>query len=347
MTKNFLTIEDWRRLYGLAAQVKDMQPWEWMEESDIFGVQDPESDEIGFVSVMGMAGEHYAIAVYRGPTGLYGFWDLQRLNPTEAPERLLEIPQLMLSFEDRNFLRQEDYEIIRQLGLKFRGAHAWPMFRSIHPGYFPWFLTPEEARFMVCVLEQAIDVTLRFKTDKTLREEPDEDYLVRIPHKDDGRLSWENRKIHVPPPGPLAVSISLDMNEVKTLRRLTRSSHIIEIDLFMIPAPVGEKGDRPFCPYNLMLVETKGNLILGNESLLAEPSLEAMWGSIPSKIVHLFTQAGIIPREVKVRSELLFQLLKPLAEEFHFELTHTRTLKKLDSAKKSILQFLSREEFLS
>ncbi len=37
-----------------------------MTEGDVFGVQDPDTGELGFVSVMGMLGEHYAVSVYLG-----------------------------------------------------------------------------------------------------------------------------------------------------------------------------------------------------------------------------------------------------------------------------------------
>jgi hypothetical protein len=53
--------------------IKTLAPWEWMSEDMVFGVQSPETDQLGFVSVMGMLGEHFSTAVYLGPEGLYGF----------------------------------------------------------------------------------------------------------------------------------------------------------------------------------------------------------------------------------------------------------------------------------
>ena len=69
--------DTWRKLYEAAIRVKTLAPWEWMTETHIFGVKNPEKEEIGFISIMGMAGEHYAISVYLGAEGLYGFWGLQ------------------------------------------------------------------------------------------------------------------------------------------------------------------------------------------------------------------------------------------------------------------------------
>jgi hypothetical protein len=36
-----------RRLYQALVRVKEIAPWEWMTETDVFGVQDPQTDEIG------------------------------------------------------------------------------------------------------------------------------------------------------------------------------------------------------------------------------------------------------------------------------------------------------------
>ncbi len=45
--------EEWDRLFETAARVKIQSPWEWMNETDVFGVQHPETGEIGFVSGRG------------------------------------------------------------------------------------------------------------------------------------------------------------------------------------------------------------------------------------------------------------------------------------------------------
>lgn len=35
------TVEEWRGLYASVVRVKEVSPWEWMTEADVFGVQDP------------------------------------------------------------------------------------------------------------------------------------------------------------------------------------------------------------------------------------------------------------------------------------------------------------------
>ena len=124
MAESGPTLNEWRKLYEAAMQVKEIAPWEWMEEIDVFGVQDPETEELGFVSVMGMLGEHFSLAVYLGPEGLYRFREFQEMGASAPAEALLEIPHLQASFEDRNELTQKDRDQIKKLGLKFRGRRA-------------------------------------------------------------------------------------------------------------------------------------------------------------------------------------------------------------------------------
>lgn len=141
-----------------------------MDETEIFGVQYPETNELGFVSLMGMAGEHFAVPVYQGAEGLYGIQGFasEVEAGTANPEELFDIPQLQASFENRDQLDRQDREVIKKLGLKFRGAYAWPMFRSYRPGYMPWFVTAEEALRLTYALSQTLEVAPRVKDDPEL-----------------------------------------------------------------------------------------------------------------------------------------------------------------------------------
>src|SRR5215217_6065967 len=67
------TASEYGLLCQLANHIQQMSPWNFMEETDVFGFQDPESGALGFVSVMGKLGESQAISVYRGVEGLYGW----------------------------------------------------------------------------------------------------------------------------------------------------------------------------------------------------------------------------------------------------------------------------------
>ena len=51
MPDNIPSRDEWLRLYELISQVKEMAPWEWMEETDLFVVQNPETDQFKLKSL--------------------------------------------------------------------------------------------------------------------------------------------------------------------------------------------------------------------------------------------------------------------------------------------------------
>src|SRR5215218_316596 len=214
-------IQGWRRLYEAAVRVKEISPWEWMTEADVFGVQNPESGELGFVSVMGMLGEHYAVSLYLGSEGIHGFLDLQEMGPFADPGALIQIPQIQASFENREELDKRDREVIEELGLKFRGRNAWPMFRSYRPSLFPWFLEAGEIRFLSYALEQLADVAPRFREDSSLLEPSGgTSYLLRVPRQEEGGRLWEGASTVVPLLGAPPIEVEMEASKIEALERV-------------------------------------------------------------------------------------------------------------------------------
>ncbi|MBN1200787.1 MAG: hypothetical protein JXJ20_02920 [Anaerolineae bacterium] len=342
MTYHEPTLDEWRKLYDVTARVKEAAPWKWLIEIDMFGVQNPETDAIGFVSVMGELGEHFAVAVYLGVEGLGGFWRMQQGPPEMTrPELLLETPQLQASFEDRDILRDQDRAVIKRLGLKFRGKSAWPMFRSYIPGYAPWFVESAEAQFLTHVLEQTLDVAQRVKENPDLLTVQSEtSYLVRVSHNEGDTLKWQDQIINISPPEAPLLAIQMDMALLERLKRLPKRGRM-EIDLFMLLSVIQEKRDeRPIFPYVLMAVDGTTGAVVGYDMLHADPALQTVWESVPLSMARVFGQMGYLPRRVSVSSDLMLQLLRPLADELDFRVRQVASLPKLDPARESMRRYM-------
>ncbi|UCE08349.1 MAG: hypothetical protein JSW07_10160 [bacterium] len=334
--------EEWQKLFEFMIELKEIAPWKWMVEQDIFAVQHPETNELGFVSVMGYVGEHYAISVYLGDNGLYGFWDLQQNAPDISPELFFKIPQLQASFEDRDFLRPEDRDLIKQLGLHFQGKQFWPMFRSYRPGFFPWYLESDEARFLSYALQQTIEVSMRFKKDRSLLKFADEEqYLVRMPVKRKDKMVWRDSLKNIPPPESYSIELTMNAFAIQSLKNIVPSNCTLEIDLFMSPSPCQDKGERPYYPYILMMIDADSGMILGNEVLQPIPNLETMWGTVPKKVTERLVKVHLLPQKILINSEFLLQLLNPLSDELGFSLEISEILPNLDEARASMLKFLA------
>jgi hypothetical protein len=191
------SIQEWRDLYNAAIEFKKIDCWNWMWDSDIFGVQNPVTGEIGYCCVMGGVGELFALTVFLDSEGLDGYSKIQSGEFYSFPEDMLNLQKcLTASFEDKKFLQKEDFQLIKKVGLKFSGHNSWPLFRSYRPGYHPWYLTSEEARYLTLCLQQTIGVSLSFKDDSDLLTSPytENHYLIRVSQKDKiGGLSWEDK----------------------------------------------------------------------------------------------------------------------------------------------------------
>jgi len=129
------TAEEWSNLYVAADEFKAMKCWEWMHENELFGVRNPETNEVAYVSIMGEINQVFALHAYLGTDGLESFYDLLNYSDAEEAEQTyLNLNCLTVSFEDRQVLDVRDLGTIKSLGLKFRGKKQWPQFRSHRAG---------------------------------------------------------------------------------------------------------------------------------------------------------------------------------------------------------------------
>lgn len=343
-----------KTLCNLSAQIKALAPWRWMEETDVFGVEDPDTSEIGFVSVMGNVGEYEAVGVYQGAEGIYDFMDLHS-GPSASPDRLMEIRQIQLSFSEAKFLEKRDRELLKGAGLKFTGAR--PQFRSYRPGFLPWFITLKEARLLIHVLSQTLEVTKRFVEQPAIfpndGDGETEAFLVRVSRKQDseplrpsptsgpiGEVAWEDQIKRIRRPNLPPIDTSIDAGLLRNLKGLHRSSMQLEVDLFIGPAAIGSPRERPLALYMLMLADRQSGLIVGFEALTAEDSLNSMNASVPEKVAKLLWKGKVLPKQIIVRSVLLLGLLEPLEKELKIQLRRANELPAIDQATASMAQWL-------
>jgi hypothetical protein len=205
------------------------------------------------------------------------------------------------------------------------------MFRSYIPGCAPWFVTPEEARFLSTALEQALDVTPRVKEDPDLLESPDEEkYLVRVQTE----KGWEDTWL-VPEPFPLHQLPAVDSRRLISIREgLSRHRFTLQADLFAIPSQIKEKGDpRPYLPYVLLVVDADSGMILATDLFVAKPSLDAVWAQAQAGFLGTITRIGSIPRRIAVPDQRLYSLLTPIARGLGSQLHLSQRMPALDEAR--------------
>lgn len=334
------SLDELRRLYDLAAAFKAQAPWTYMLEHEIFGVRNPETGEIGWISVMGHLGEHLALAVYPGSESLFGFIRLSSGEISDVPTYLFEIRQLQVSWEDREDLHRQDLEAIKALGLKFRGRQAWPMFRSFVPGHMPWFVTSEEARFLAVALEQGLEVTRRLASDKgILRPTREGYYLVRTLTAQ----GWTDTRFSPVPPSPPPPP-PVDRQRLAAMRQKHPLAPItVQVDIFPVPGYIQEAPDqRPYLGYAVLVVEASSGAVLGADVMAPKPDLAAMWETVPSKLLDILGRYTGLPSQVTVREKRFRQLLAPVVTGWGGQIKTARRLPALDHARSALERYLGR-----
>lgn len=337
------SLDEWKALYEATLEFKELAPWNWMHDTDIFGVKDPVSGEIGYCCIMGAAGEHYALGLYLGSEGLYGLSDILSGDYSEFKDESLFIQNcLMASFEDRKDLQKQDIQQIKALGLKFRGHNAWPLFRNFTSGFVPWYLKKSEVRFLTVALQQAMDVSLRFKKDPGMIDHPSElnYFFVRVPDESGEAITWKDEWLE---PSPLKRDdtpvISVEETTLNRLKnaRLKRGG-IWEIDFFYAPSIINDKKERPYFPYVSLVVDHDSAFIFDFQLEKEDVCKSAF----PVKFADFIERAEVIPDELFVKSYEVYRIMEPLSDELGIEINMVESLPALEYVKESMNDFFER-----
>ncbi|MHC1742213.1 MAG: hypothetical protein AB9873_04160 [Syntrophobacteraceae bacterium] len=336
------SLEEWRALYDEAIAFLKLAPWEWVDDTDLFGVQDPESGEIAWCSVMGGLGQFYALGAYLGSEGLDTYLRIASREATEE-EALFQSKMLMASFEDRNSVDAEDRKIIKQLGLKLRGRNGWVVFRRHDPGYFPWYVDRDDVRLLTIVLQQAIVVARQAADDPFhILSEEEGAYLVRVPVRGPEGISWGDecvrpetaaRKSQKP-----AVGLSFDQVRTQRLKgTIPKGDSTVEMALVPFPMPIREKDERPCFPMVFIVLDHENGLALETEMF----PMPAMVTALPELVLAFLEKSQSLPQRILIEDGTLHELLKPIGKALGITLKKERKLPHVSEIKADLLMHLA------
>jgi uncharacterized protein DUF6930 len=332
----------WRNLYDAAMTFRDLACWDWMSDLDVFGVQNPDNGEIGYCCVLGQLGEFFGLVVYIGTEGLEQYRKVRSGKiRAGSPEFVGSQSCLSAWFGKKRDLDRSDLQVIKNLGLKYHGANAWPQFRALRIGYLPWYLSEDEARYLTLCLEQAREIALCVEKDPNwLLPARKNHYLVRVPIRQTDGWGWESHSLKPALPSkPNVCPYPLDEIRLQRIKKTNQARQgAWEIDGIYIPTPVEGK-DRPFFPYSLLCADHESGFILG--TVVAEP---ATWESeFPSSILDCVENHKLMPSVLWVRKEELRHLLEPLASCLGIKVQMAKRLPTVDRARKALLKHLANQ----
>lgn len=322
------------RLYDLADDFHRLAPWAWMEETDLIAIRLPGMDELAYISIMGMAGNHTALALYIGLEALERFNLIHAgadLGDGDVLRLILESRQLQASFEGRSNLEKSELAEIKSLGRKYRGDNR-PCFRSYHQGKAPGPVTAQEAEWLGLALEQVMIVAPRlrggdFRTCRTVAG------LMEILSREPAGAAsgWEDRWIPFH-----RKDHEFSSPPCNSFLAAAVARHPLAVDLecafLLVPNGMGPRfGERTY-PYILMVADVGSGMIVGFEMLTVEDqSFEALIASVPDLFLKLCDKAKLRPRNIACAACATAALLAGPAQALQCKVKIRKSLPALDA----------------
>ena len=331
------TMEQWLDLHKAFMDYCAATPWRWLGDTDVVAVEDPSGEYKGYCAVMGSSEIEYGLSVHIGDEGLAGYLALMTgdVDP-ESLEAFYMMRALSAMLADREDLDTADRDVIRGLGLRYRGRGKWPLFRSIATGYMPWRLNSDEAEFLTIALRNVIDIASRTAGgEEVLYAESDPSLILTRVFRDG---AWQDRWEAFMPPRP-AEPVP-DYPDSERLQQLAQSRPrgplVWELSIFYLQTPVQEeRGERPYFPTMILVVDRGSSLILGTEALGAIPSTTQRQGAL----VRLLEKVSILPSEIVVDSASTADLIESVTRPLGVKLSVGET-PVLDDVKHSLMTFI-------
>jgi len=341
------------RMYELAFQYKGIKLWQQLYDDELFAVRLSDG-AIGYCCVMGMIGEHNALALYVGEEGYQSYCairnaDQDRMTDQMMGELLTSQNCLQCSFESKDMLSEEELEEVRQYASShqkpLRGKNAFPQFTKYRPGRFPWHYDSALDEQRICDAlgaAAALKKMLRSYSKEELGLFKLDEEPAKIPMLvfEGGRwimkyTSLPDAEIRYPEP-----MLTNDVT-VARIKRKTKTG-VWECGTLWLPNAVQKEehaDEAPYYPLALLFIE------LGNE-LVQEPIVTD--GEDPAEMLNEFAQQLLdgktVPRTIRCGDERCFSLLKDLCAKTGIRLEMTDDPEALNDVIGDLLDHLAGEE---
>jgi len=332
----------WRELYQAAARFQLLAPWQWMDDTHLFGINNEHG--VRLVTVLGSMGEVFGLASYRGGAGANFLLRLRRgeFDP-ECRDTGLFQQALLLDFVPRKSLRKESRALIQQLDFQppVRKPKLFPEFQSHKPGYVPWFIEETEARLLLDDLQKTVPFAELLRLNLSLYDSRQENELPFLPASLSGpltldQLEWHNIVPAPPPPDQPVDPHAFDLPLLLALPQPTATTW--ELTAFYSPMAISDP-PRPYYPKIALGVDATTGMILSFK--LTAPD-QTMAETAAHGLVQSIQASGCRPAIIRMDSLPLISALQPLTDALGAKLLPAKSLPMANEARRSMEAFNQR-----
>lgn len=325
-------------LHSLATHFQKLRPWLLLDETQLILMQDP-SGQRHACSVMGALGEHTALAVYVGTKGYNFFQTIHAAEIISAGELLALQHSISAEFDWPSELTKPDRELLRAFGYTRSKGDFVPMFRTVRPGYHPWYVTQGEGELLAEGLRATIAMV-----EALHGGEPNRFWLtpeifplmIRSGADAGGRPLYRLEKAS-PPRAEKAPEARPQLDEARLSRILAAKfprREILELDQFWGASSIGKKGERKSCVRGAAAINAQTGYAYPPQVVSPDVPAAQLLADVLFDVIEI---EGFLPKRVHVRKAQYQAALQPLAHLLGFGLKVAPEMPALDFFKRELL----------
>lgn len=329
--------EQWYKLYELTQEIGNYTPWRIFRESDCFSYIWKDKSKTVFFSFIGESIKKYGIACYIGESNyIQARKRLTEKNAKNEPVFMLQNALICL-WDDRKSVPQKSYEIIRELGFKFRGAGAWLHFEKYEIGYLPAPPDEDEITLLITAFENLFMMVKAIYEDR-LDPEFNKGYILLRWYEPKDKLYYTHPfRIDIPNDIIPRTIVTVHENDlIKEIRLMQSSGYSVEMDWSYLDMIFITEDKREAFPLLLLAVDRKSGTILASEFISPDHNKPDI---VINTFDHLLKCCGK-PSEIIINDPDLNTILEDICKKVGIKLTTKKQLTTIRNARKEIIDMM-------
>lgn len=259
--KDVITLEQWERLFLLGKRFKDMKAWKKFSYFNLFAVE-IEGIDTAYFTIMGSDENKFGFSMYLGENGLNSIKGIMFGEMSDVNNSLvwMESECISMLLNDREDVSIEQYNVIRELGLKFRGKKNWICFEKKDSGFLADDLKKEDADKLEIYFEKFLDALEYFgkNCDRDFGIEKTEIYLYGCY---DGVWSGDFKEVDFSEYVIKKVFFEDEVG-IRRIRKKKINNQTWEVDCFLLEGCLDEETNKICVPKCIIIVEQVSKRIL-------------------------------------------------------------------------------------
>lgn len=316
------SLEEWKILYEEAAKIKELKPWERFWDMNLIALE--EGDDIAFAVILGRGGTCYGISIYEDLEGLNDYMMLCQREEMNLSETYAGFNQNNLTcyWGNREELSEEQYQVVKSLGYKFRGKNQWLYFISHKTGYFPYNMDAAEVKRMTSYLSQLAQA-IQYYDEKGLNIDFEHGNMFCY-SLDVKTGQWNGEERPLPFTSYRFLHLDISNEEfVQELCEIPQEDYGLDVHIECIPASIDdEEYERPGLVRMLMLADTNTGMILGADIIRPD---EFEGDALINRILSLLFDSER-PREIRVCNDIMKHYLSGLCKMGNIKLKKVKKM---------------------